>query len=80
MPDGKDDLVEVYLVPVQVFGTDGYGLADAIQPWSDCSRARGHIFRKDDTINALYRQPGDSIKIYIPRSELPKLEKDYSEE
>ena len=38
------------LVPVEVFGTeDGYGLMDSIEPWSDCNRADGHIYRIDDT-------------------------------
>ena len=63
-----DDLVEIELVPVEVFGTDGcqlcdhcqkhdgYGLMDAVSSWSDCNRAVGRIYRVEDL-----RDPGEPI-------------------
>jgi len=80
-----EPLVKVRLVPVEVFGTDecdhcgtpaGYGLSDAVSPWSDCNRAIGHIYRRDD-IDQRHRDPGDTITVYVPQSELPKLDKRY---
>ena len=88
-----DALVRVRLVPVEVFGADeedcegcgetvqfGYGLCDAVQAWSDCNRAIGHIFRKDDDYAEGYRTPGDTITVYVPQSELAKFEKRYGDE
>lgn len=72
----REDLVEVHLVPVTI-DADSYGLSDSVQPWSDCNRAHKHLFRKDDEINKLYREPGDTIKIYVPRNELHKFEQNY---
>jgi hypothetical protein len=73
-----DDLVKVTLVPVEVFGTDGYGLSDAVGAQSDCNRARGHIYRRDDTYSIPHRNPEDVITIYVPREELSKFDKDFS--
>lgn len=81
-PDGLpgEPLVKVTLVPVEVFGADeGYGLMDAVSPWSDCNRARGHIYRRDD-IRERHREPGDTITVYVPQSELAKFEKHFGED
>lgn len=76
-----DDLIKVTLVPVEVFGaSDGYGLADAVQAWSDCNRARGQIYRRDDEYSIPFRNPEDVITIYVPRSELHKFDKKYGED
>lgn len=88
----SDDLVRVRLVPVEVFGADeedcpscdgtiqvGYGLMDAVQAWSDCNRARGRIYRKDDDFNEDYREPGDTITVYVPQSEMEKFERRYGD-
>ena len=69
------DLVKVTLVPVEVFGAEsGYGLCDSAAPWSDCNRAEGHIYRRDDEETVPYRDPSEVITVYVPRSELPKFE------
>jgi hypothetical protein len=88
-----DPLVKIKLVPVQVFGTNeepcehcgketggGHGLMDAVSAWSDCNRAEGHIFRKDDDHSEPYRDPGDTITVYVPQSEMAKFEKKYGDE
>lgn len=87
-----DPLVRVKLVPVEVFGTDdacgncgaehewGYGLMDAVQAWSDCNRAIGRIYRRDEDSSEPYRQPGDTITVYVPQSELAKFDKKYGHE
>ena len=74
------DLVKVNLVPVQVFGTDGYGLMDAVAPWSDCNRAEGQIYRRDEDHREPFRQPGDFITVYVPREELSKFDKKFLDE
>lgn len=63
------DLVALELVPVEVFGTDSYGLADAVQAWSDCNRARGRIYRVEDLTGP--RVPGDTVTVYVRREDLP---------
>lgn len=68
-------LVEVRLVPVEVFGADSYGLCDAVSAWSDCNRAVGHIFRRDDAESR--REPDDVITVYVPESEMWKFDKVY---
>ena len=90
---GGEPLVRIRLVPVEVFGADeedcrscgetvrfGYGLCDAVSAWSDCNRAIGHIFRKDDDYTEGYREPGDTITVYVPQSELAKFERRYGDE
>jgi len=72
------DLVKVTLVPVEVYGTDGYGLSDAVSPWSDCNRAVGHIYRRDDENGTSDRNPEDVITIYVPREELHKFDKEFN--
>ena len=89
----SDPLVRIRLVPVEVFGADeedchdcggtikfGYGLMDAVQAWSDCNRAIGHIFRKDDDYTEGFREPGDTITVYVPQSEMAKFERRYGDE
>lgn len=85
-----EELVKVTLVPVEVFGTDcrkcddgveHYGLCDAVGPgYSDCNRAIGRIYRRDDEESVPYRDPADVITVYVPRSELPKFEQRFGEE
>lgn len=74
----SDDLIKVTLVPVEVFGTDGYGLSDAVSPWSDCNRAVGHIYRRDNTYAVPHRNPEDVITVYVNRAELPKFDKEFT--
>lgn len=83
-----DPLVRVTLVPVYHFGADseecpncgtdvetGYGLMDAVENWSDCNQAIGHIYRVDDAGSERYRRPGDTITIYVPQSEMAKFDR-----
>jgi hypothetical protein len=51
-----------------------YGLMDAVQSWSDCNRADGHIYRVDDT-DPQYREPGETVTVYVPRAMLPWFQK-----
>ena len=87
-----EPLIKITLVPVEHFGADeedcpdcparietGYGLMDAVSAWSDCNRAIGRIYRVDEASSASFRQPGDTITVYVPQSELPKLEKRYGD-
>ncbi len=70
-------LLPVRLVPVEVFGAglcgedcahcethEGYGLSDAVSPWSDCNRAIGRVYRVDD-LPAEHRQPGETVTVYV---------------
>ncbi len=90
--DGGERLERVRLVPVEVFGAGeedcrecgavircGYGLMDAVQAWSDCNRAIGRIYRKDDDCTEGYRNPGDNITVYVPKSEMAKFERRYGD-
>jgi hypothetical protein len=75
-PKSEEAAVKVTLVPVEVFGTDpAYGLMDAVSSWSDCNRAIGHIYRRDEEENVPFRNPSDVITVYVPRSELAKFDK-----
>jgi len=82
MPDGA---APVRLVAVEVFGQEcdhpdhrgqpqpcGWGLCDAVQAWSDCNRANGHIFRVDDT-DPQWRRPEDVITVWAAPGEAAKL-------
>lgn len=84
-------LVQITLVPVEVFGTDdccthfdedcksqGYGIMDAVQAWSDCNRAIGRIYRVDDT-DTKYRLPGETVKIWVDPADLPWFEKQFGD-
>jgi hypothetical protein len=88
-----DDLVPLRLVPVEVFGgncathcppndsedcKDAYGLMDAVEAWSDCNRAEGHIYRIDET-DPKYRRPGDTVEIFVRRGDLPWFERQFGE-
>jgi hypothetical protein len=57
----------------------GYGLMDAVSAWSDCNRAIGRIYRVDDT-EPEYRQPGETITVYVPREQLAWLEKSWGDD
>lgn len=88
-PDGVtgEPLVKVTLVPVEVFGAEceacdkevGHGLMDAVSAYSDCNRAEGHIYRRDDEESTPYRDADDVITVYVPRSEIWKFEKRFGE-
>jgi len=56
----------------------GFGLSDAVSSYSDCNRAEGHIYRVDDT-DPDYRQPGDTVRIYVSRADLPWFEKRFGD-
>ena len=90
--DSGEALVRVRLVPVEVFGADeedcpgcgatikfGYGLMDAVQSWSDCNRAIGHIYRVDEDYTEGYREPGDNIVIYVPQAEMAKFKRRFGD-
>jgi hypothetical protein len=92
--DGEP-LVRIRLVPVEVFGADeedcpscpatirfGYGLMDAVSAWSDCNRAIGHIFRKEDLPHlegCNEERDAGCITVYVPQSELAKFEQRYGD-
>jgi hypothetical protein len=89
---GGEPLVRITLVPVEHFGADeedcpncptrietGYGLMDAVSAWSDCNRAIGRIYRVDEDSSASFRQPGDTITVYVPQSQMALLEKRYGD-
>jgi hypothetical protein len=57
----------------------GYGLMDAVSVWSDCNRATGQIYRVDDT-EPKYRQPGETVTVYVPREQLAWFEKSWGED
>jgi hypothetical protein len=83
-----EELVKVTLVPVETFPGEcptcetevTYGLMDAVAGYSDCNRAIGHIYRRDDEESVPHRDPADVITVYVPRSELAKFEKQFGEE
>lgn len=53
---------------------EGYGIMDAVSPWSDCNRAIGHIYRIDD---ADYRYSGENIEIFVNKNDLSFFEKEW---
>lgn len=76
-----DPLVSLRLVPVAVFGAEGgYGLADAVSAWSDCNRAYGHIYRVDDPHSLPYRNPGETVEIFVRASDLPFFERRWGDD
>ncbi len=92
-PLPREPLIQVRLVPVQVFGAYeepcpkcpatvefGYGLMDAVSAWSDCNRAIGRIYRVDEARSVPYRLPGETITVYVPASEVAKLGKRFGDE
>ena len=91
-PVGGEPLVKITLVPVEVFGADeedcpscpatiqfGYGLMDAVSAWSDCNRAIGHIFRKDDLEGRNADGAAGCITVYVPQSEMAKFEQRFGD-
>lgn len=72
-------LIKLSLVPVKVFGTDEYGLCDAVSAWSDCNRAEGKIYRVDD-IKYSKRDPGESVEIWVNEKDLSFFEKKWGDE
>ena len=82
-----EEFVGVELVPVEVFGTNGcgqcqhceensgYGICDAVQAWSDCNRAIGHVYRVEDTPG--HREFGDSITVQVHKSDMPWFKKEF---
>jgi hypothetical protein len=92
VPAGGEPLVRVTLVPVEVFGADeedcrncgetikfGYGLMDAVSAWSDCNRAIGHVFRREDLEGRDAEGAAGCITAYVPQSEMAKFEKRYGD-
>lgn len=81
----SEPLIKVTLVPVEVFGTEcgtcetevGYGLSDAVGGLSDCNRAIGRIYRREDM--DVSHASDDVITVYVPRSELGKFDRRYGE-
>lgn len=84
-------LVPLRLVPVEVFtgmceheGCEnpdhlGYGLSDAVSAWSDCNRAEGRIYRVDEDDAAAYRDPGDTVTIWVDPADRPWFERRFGE-
>lgn len=82
-PDGAPPgLVPVRLCPVQVFGADecdrcmapaGYGLMDAASAWSDCNRAYGHIYRRDEP--GMNRLEHETILVWVTPAEAEKFDR-----
>ena len=73
LPEDEPGEVEVRLVPVEVSGAeDGYGLCDAVQSWSDCNRAYGHIFRFDDG-DPKYRIKGETLAVRANKDEYERF-------
>lgn len=78
------------LVAVEVFGllcdddahehpkAVGWGLSDAVEAWSDCNRADGHIYRVDDDWST--RKPGETARVWVADADLPFFEKRWGSE
>lgn len=58
---------------------EAYGLMDAVEAWSDCNRAEGRIYRVGSTgwDETGPRQPGDTVEIWVRRTDLPWFEKKF---
>lgn len=44
-------------------GDFGYGICDAVSAWSDCNRAVGRIYRRDEDESV--RDVGDTILVWV---------------
>jgi len=44
-------------------GDFGYGICDAVSAWSDCNRAIGRIYRRDE--DESIRDDGDTILVWV---------------
>ena len=91
--DGGERLERIRLVPVEVFGADeedcrscgaviscGYGLMDAVSAWSDCNRATGQIYRREDVEGRDAEGAAGCITVYVPQSEAEKFGRRYGED
>lgn len=96
LPENREDLVRVWLTPVGVFGNvceeeccrqpDGdnleipLGLMDQAGGLSDCNRAWGHIFRREEDDCPQYtNMPNFHIEAWVPRSDLWKFDRNWDE-
>ena len=85
-PTGPGRWIE--LVPVEVFGMAcddhpqpkpaAWGLMDAVEPWSDCNRADGQIYRVEDIPNA-HRDPGETVRVWVPDAAWPFFDRHWGE-
>lgn len=57
----------------------GYGLSDAIPAWSDCNRADGRIYRRDDNEN-LDRDPGDTVSVWVAPEDAAWFERRFGDD
>lgn len=76
-------MVALTLIPVEVFGSNSYGLCDAHPYGSDCNRAEGYIYRAEDHHGPA--RPGWQATIYVRTEDLPffntrHLESDYTDD
>jgi hypothetical protein len=80
----------IRLVPVEVFGllcdehedlpkTVPWGLSDAVEAWSDCNRAEGHIYRVDDDWAEGKRKHGETARVWVADADLPFFDKRWGE-
>lgn len=90
VPPVPETLVAIRLVPVEVFTgmcdhdgcmkDHGYGIADAVSAWSDCNRAVGQVYRRDEPNNSEHRDQGDTVTVYVNESDLPWFDRKFGEE
>lgn len=55
----------------------GYGLCDAVGAGSDCNRAVGRIYRRDEDRSP--RLDGETIVVWVPAGELEKFDKRFGD-
>lgn len=65
----------------------GYGLSDAVSAWSDCNRARGRVYRAEDTRDAddgtapsRYREPGETVIVWVREVDMPFFARRFGDE
>ena len=56
-----------------------YGLCDAVQSWSDCNRAWGKIYRRDEEGSTPYRKPGETVTVYVAPEDMFFFDKVWSD-
>ncbi len=71
----NEKYVKLRLVPVDVYGSD-FGLSDAVDPWSDCNRAVGHIYRVED----IKGRTGETVEVLVKKTDMPFFDKCFVEE
>jgi hypothetical protein len=59
-------------------GQFGYGICDAVPAWSDCNRAIGRIYRRDEDESC--RDDGDTITVWVSPDEAGKFDKVYGDD